>query len=193
MHATEVYKSVAKLHKKSIEQGFLPILGVRFLTLLYWAIDTEKDSVLIVEESDGDVVGFVSASLSLRLVIKRMLYRPIPLFCALLPSVVMIGRWVKIFEVLQYATSSNSLEGFPKAELLSIAVTPSYRGKKVADKLYEKLKIHFKSKNVNAFCIVVGSSLKNARSFYKRMGAHPSAKIEVHAGECSVVYKQKIS
>ncbi len=192
MHATEIHKRVAKLHKQSIEQGFLPILGVRFLTLLYWAIDTEKDSVLLVEESEGEVVGFVSASLGMRAVVKRMLYRPFSLFCALLPSVVMLGRLLKIFEVLRYASSSHAEKGFPRAELLSIAVTPSFRGKKISDRLYEKLKIHFKSKNIHAFCITVGSGLKNARSFYDRMGAHPSGDIEVHAGESSVVYVQKI-
>lgn len=192
MYPPAVHKRVAELHKQSIDQGFLPVLGVRFLTILYWAIDSDKDSVLIVEESEGEVVGFVSASLGMRAVVKRMLHRPFSLFCALFPSVVMLGRLVKIFEVLRYASSSHSEKGFPRAELLSIAVTPSFRGKKVSDKLYDKLKIHLKSKNVLAFCITVGSELKNARSFYDRMGACPSGIIEVHVGKSSVVYVQEI-
>lgn len=192
MYPPAVHKRVAELHKQSIDQGFLPVLGVRFLTILYWAIDSDKDSVLIVEESEGEVLGFVSASLGMRCVVKRMLHRPLSLFCALFPSLFRIGRIIKILEVLRYASSSHSGKELPKAELLSIAVTPSFRGKKVSDRLYDKLKIHFKSKNVSAFCITVGSELKNARSFYDRMGASPSGLIEVHAGKSSVVYVQEI-
>jgi len=118
---------------------------------------------------------------------------PLSLFSALFPSLFRIGRIIKILEVLCYASSSHSGKELPKAELLSIAVTPSFRGKKVSDRLYDKLKIHFKSKNVFAFCITVGGELKNARNFYERMGAYPNKIIEVHAGQSSVVYIQEIN
>ena len=95
--------------------------------------------------------------------------------------------------MLRYASSSHSGKELPKAELLSIAVTPSFRGKKVSDRLYDKLKIHFKNKNVTAFCITVGSKLKNAHSFYLRMGALPSGNIEVHSDASSFIYVQKIN
>lgn len=192
MHSDKVHKRVAKIHKESIDQGFLSILGVRFLTLLYWAIDIEKDSVLLVEEIKGEVVGFVSASLDMKAVLKRMLHRPFAVFFAVLPSILRFERLFKIFEVLKYTSSSFSDNELPQAELLSIAVTPSFRGKKVADSLYGKLIIHFKNNNINSFTIVVGSTLKNALSFYERMGAQPNGMVEVHAGHSSILYVQKI-
>jgi len=42
------YLQVAKIHASCIKDGFLTSLGERFLKLLYEAIDTNENSILIL-------------------------------------------------------------------------------------------------------------------------------------------------
>ena len=71
-----VYNEVAELHATGINQGFLSSLGVDFLALLYEAIDSSDDAILLVEYGRGRVVGFVSGATSLRPIYKALLKAP---------------------------------------------------------------------------------------------------------------------
>ena len=54
-----IFRAVAELHSKSIDQGFLSSLGLKFLTLLYEAIVADKDSILIILKAHDEVCGYV--------------------------------------------------------------------------------------------------------------------------------------
>ena len=60
MSPAQRHRQVAALHAAAIDQGFLATLGEPFLAQVYRAIDEAADSVLLVEELDGRVVGFVA-------------------------------------------------------------------------------------------------------------------------------------
>jgi ribosomal protein S18 acetylase RimI-like enzyme len=190
MHPHDIHLQVATLHRVNIDQGFLPVLGVRFLTLLYWAIDAQKDSVLFVEERDGEVVGFVAGAFGMRSIFKCMLRRPLVLFLSLLPSLFRISRVKRILEIIRFSRRRGSLPyaNKPRAELLSIAVASAFRGKNLADSLYLRLQQHFLNRGLSEFWIVVGSDLAPAHRFYRRMGAKVRGEIEVHSGERSIKY-----
>ena len=79
------YEQVADLHAKAIGQGFLSSLGTSFLVLLYKAIDESPKAFLIVEEEDGQVVGFVSGGLGMGPIYRRLLAHPVRLALAILP------------------------------------------------------------------------------------------------------------
>lgn len=186
------YREVAALHAANINQGFLAKLGVPFLALMYRAIDEATDSVLLVEEQGGRVIGFVSGGLGMGPIYRRMLRHPIRLGLSLLPSLLDPKRLKRIVEILRYGGGSRSPSGMPHAELLSIAVDPVARGTGVAERLYRRLQGHFAQLGVPAFRITVGDSLTPAHRYYQRMGAKAIGRVEVHAGEGSVVYVQQV-
>lgn len=188
MYSTEVHRQVARLHMENINQGFLATLGERFLTQMYAAIDSGETSVLLVEEREGRVVGFVTGASGMGAIYKRMLRRPLSLGVAMLPVLFSVSRLKRIFEILRYSGGGGLPEGVPDAELLSIAVASHARGQQVADRLYQRLVEHFRGEGLEAFRIIVGSALEPAHRFYRRMGAEPIATVEVHKGESSVLY-----
>ena len=181
------------LHAANIDQGFLATLGVPFLSLMYQAIDEAPRSVLIVDEADGRVRGFVSGGSGMGPIYRRMLRHPFRLGRALLPSIVRLRRLKRIIEIVRYGGGAAWPAGLPDAELLSIAVDPGWRGKGIAESLYSRLVAHFAGDEVPAFRIVVGAGLLPAHRFYRRMGARIAGEVEVHAGEPSVMYVQEVS
>src|SRR4051812_22589316 len=168
MDKHDLYRQVAELHVGSIDQGFLATLGVGVVSRMYRAIDEARESVLLVEERDGRVVGFVSGGVGMGPIYKRMLRHPLGLAASLLPSVFHPCRVLRIFEILRYSRGNSQPEGLPEAELLSMAVSPSYRGQRVAEQLYGRLVDHFKASGVADFKITVGEALAPAHRFYQR-------------------------
>lgn len=187
-----LYRQVAQLHVDNINQGFLATLGVGFVSLMYQAIDEAQDSLLLVEEREGRVVGFVSGGNGMRAIYKRMLRHPLRLGFALLPSALSPKRVLRILEILRYSQGKNVDADLPDAELLSIAVDPGFRGQQLAEGLYRRLEAHFRRGHITAFKITVGEALVPAHRFYQRMSALPIAKVEVHEGEASTIYVQNL-
>ena len=188
----ELYRQVAGLHARNLDQGFLATLGPEFLAQLYRAIDEGSDSVLICERDGDRVLGFVAGSRGMGPIYRRMLRRPFSLGLALLPSLLNPGRVRRILEVLRYGRGGHAPAALPRAELLSIAVDPDARGRGIADRLYGALAAHFRAAGEAAFCITVGAPLAPAHRFYRRMGAEPVAEVEVHRGQASTVYVQRL-
>ncbi|HET9031777.1 MAG TPA: GNAT family N-acetyltransferase [Dokdonella sp.] len=188
MKKTDVYRQVADLHAKCLDKGFLATLGTRFLTLMYRAIDEAADSVLLIEEKDGRVLGFISGARTTGSIYRHMLRYPFRLSVALFPVLVRPRALIRIFDILRYGRNESHLDPSPDAELLSIAVVLDARGSGVAQALYRRLAAYFHEQGVGAFKISVGASLAAAHRFYSKMGAKPVGTQEVHSGEASVVY-----
>lgn len=193
MHDRDVYEQVARLHAASIDQGFLSTLGQRFLALLYEAFDEAADATLVVEKRGEKVIGFVSGCMGMSSIYRRMLRHPLRLTAALAPSLWRPSRLRRILEILRYGQrSSTGEEVLPDAELTSIGVVSEWRGCGVAQDLYRKLAEAFSGAGLAAFRIVVGESLGRAHGFYRRMGAEPVADLELHPGQRSIVYVQRL-
>jgi ribosomal protein S18 acetylase RimI-like enzyme len=189
----DLYRQVAGLHARYLDQGFLATLGPGFLAQLYRAIDEGDSSVLICERQDGRVLGFVSGAWGMGPIYRRMLRRPFALGLVLLPSLMHPVRLWRILEVLRYGRGGHGLSSLPQAELLSIAVAADARGYGIADRLYSALAAHFRATGIDAFCITVGGALEPAHRFYRRMGAQPVGELEVHRGRVSTVYVHKLT
>ena len=128
IYSSAVYRKVARLHCEHINQGFLATLGAPFLALLYEAIDRGEDSVLIVKEVDGKVIGFVSGAATLRPIYKRLLFRPFSLLKTLISCFLSISKLLKVIEILRLSKNNPVLKGLPRHELLAIVVDPQYEG-----------------------------------------------------------------
>ena len=113
-----VYVEVAQLHIKSIESGFLPTLGVRFLSLLYRCIDESDFAVLIVKYENDKLVGFVSATNGTSSIYRVLYSHPIRLIIILLALVCNLKKIKKIFDIFYY-THSGKRSNYPNAELLA--------------------------------------------------------------------------
>ncbi len=192
MDKEERYRQVAALHAANIDQGFLATLGVPFLTLMYQAIDEADDSVLLVEERDGRVLGFIAGGEGMGAIYRRMLRSPLRLGWSLSPIVLRPRAIARILEILRYGRGHADDLALPDAELLSIAVAPESRGSGIAEALYRRLIADFERRGVKSFKITVGDALLPAHRFYIRMGAMPAGKMEVHAGKVSTIYTQNI-
>lgn len=193
MSKREIYRQVAQLHIANIDQGFLSTLGVGFVSLLYQVIDEGTDSVLLTVDRDGRVVGFVAGGMGMGSIYRRMLRRAPRLAMALLPSLFFPSRIWRMVEVLRYSRGNDQSSSWPRAELLSIALDPSCRGQQLAEALYGRLTEFFESRGSTEFKIVVGAALGPAHRFYLRMGAEPIAQTEVHQGERSTIYRQRLT
>ena len=189
-----LYFQVANLHMQYIKEGFLPKLGIRFLTLLYEAIDKDLNSTLIVSKKDDKVIGFVSGSSNLSSVYKKLLMNFPRLIITILPSILNPKKMYKIFEIFlinaRYKKQIDII--LPKAELLSIVVQTDYQGQGVAENLFVELCNYFKNIGHKSFRIAVGESLNKAHAFYKKQGAFVLGEMEVHKGKNSIIYEKRI-
>ena len=192
MSKRDFYRQVAQLHIANINQGFLSTLGVGFVSLLYQVIDEGSDSVLLTVERDGRVVGFVAGGMGMGSIYRRMIYHTPRLALALLPSLFFPRRIWRMLEILRYSRDNDQSSSWPRAELLSIALDPAFRGQHLAETLYRRLTEFFESRGNTEFKIVVGAALAPAHKFYLRMGAEPVAQTEVHQGEHSTIYRQRV-
>ena len=186
----KIYLDVATLHMNTLETGFLPSLGIKFLTLMYKCIDESRFSTLIVEYKDNQLQGFVTGFTGKSSLHKTLLYHPIELITILLPLMFNFKKILKILNILKHMRRSNNKK-LPKAELLTICVNENFRRKGVAALLYKKLTDYFKSKSILEFVIVVGVSLE-ANAFYIKQGAAISGRVQIHSGSDSNIFIQKI-
>lgn len=185
----EDYRTVAAIHAEGIFKGFLSSLGVRFLALLYESIDRSTSSALIVVRSEGRIVGFVAGTRGLGPVYRIMLRSWGRLVGAMLPAIFSPKKILRIFETVAFSGKSpDAGQDLPREELLSISVLAEYRGKGYSEELFRALTAYFKEKGVPRFRIVVGDALEPAHRFYKKMGAKPVSRVEVHKGSGSVIY-----
>lgn len=194
MLTREEYIEVAHIHREGISDGFLSSLGVSFLALLYESIDSSRGSVLRVSRSNGKIVGFVAGTQSLGEVYRLMLKSWFRLFVALLPSLFSPRKIFKIAETVVFSRKKDAgSEGsLPRSELLSISVRAEFRGKGIADQLFNDLVDYFRKQKIRQFKIVVGDALVPAHKFYRRMGACPVNRAEVHKGSGSVIYVRDV-
>lgn len=180
------------MHARNLDQGFLSTMGVDFLALMYQAIDEAPDSVLLVEQHADEVVGFVSGGIGMAAIYRRMLGHPVRLARAMAPCILQPRRLLRVLEILRYSRGGTLRGDLPAAELLSIAVSPAWRGRQVSERLYLRLIEHFNESGISAFKITVGEGLVPAQRFYRRMGAVLAAGVQVHNGERSHVYLHRL-
>ena len=180
-------ENVACLHREYIKSGFLSSLGLPFLALMYRSMSNSNNAFCVVAKDNNQIIGFSSGATSVGAFYKDFLRRNfIKTSMILLPKIFNIQLVKKIFETLFYPARRE--QNLPRTELLSIVVDKNYRGKGIAQKLFEKIEEEFRSRNIKQFKVVVGQKLVAACKFYEKMGGVFCAEVEVHKGEKSRVY-----
>ena len=186
----------ATIHSKEIPNGFLPTLGLNFLSSLYEVFSKSKHSFLLLAIEDDKVIGFIAISLHTKFFFKQ--YLKTKLFKSLYKiPIVIFGKvfFIKSLNVFKYFFS-NKRDGeifISNSEIFNFCISSLYQGRGTGQLLFlsavEQLKVH----NIKILKIVTGQSQKSAQNFYYKIGATPSHKIIIHNGKESVVFKYKIN
>ena len=128
-------RAVADLHLNGIDTGFLSSLGAGFLKQIYKALPNCSSGFGYVwEDPDGTVMGFVACAESTGRLYKQSLRRRGLLM--MLPLLRFMFRWSvikRLWQTLRYPADVG--DDVPAAELLSIAVDGSMRGRGVGKQL----------------------------------------------------------
>lgn len=175
---------IARLHAVSITTGFLSTLGPVFLEQLYRAMIDYHDSEVIVAEDRYGPVGFVAGMPDVAAFYKSFVARNgaragIAASGALLKP----SSWRKAWETARYDGGHQGTS----AELLSMAIAPTYRGRGLGTDLSDRLLASLRAKGIQRVKVVVGFENKVAQRVYGTAGFVKADTIEVHRGEKSVV------
>lgn len=177
--------AVARLHGGMIDTGFLSSLGPGFLTLLYGSLIRSDTGLVTVAAGDGgSVVGFVAGSVDTGAFYREFLRRYLLVAAwRLLPALVRPGTWRRVWETLRYGTDGRD---DVRAELLSMAVAPAYRGRGIGKRLVGALQEAAEARGVPAMKVVVGEENDAATRLYESCGFADARRVEVHADEGSL-------
>lgn len=162
---------VINLHQTQINHGFASYLGKSFLRLLYEnLIGSDTGIGLVAISGKGDVVGFISGTTKLAVFYKSFLRKHgIRAVITILPKVFRISMFKSVFQALFYPSDHKKDQNLPDAEIISVAVSPDYRGRGIAKCLTIKILEEFKKRNISKVKVLVGDKLE-ANKFYKQMG-----------------------
>ncbi len=123
-----IYREVALLHIESIKTGFLPSLGVKFLTLMYKCIDESDFATLEIDFCNNELRGFVSGTIGNKSLFVEMLKHPIKLSFSLIPILYNFRKVKKIFNLLNHLSGQERAK-YPKPELLTICVNKNFKSR----------------------------------------------------------------
>ena len=163
------FTDIANLHINSIKTGFLSELGVSFLTKLYKSINNQKGSIVLVSETHESICGFIAGSVNTSHLYKKVLIKDFFIFILPLSKFIFSPNMLlKMYETVAYGLNkqSNYRQNSPSAELLSIAVSDSKRGKGIGKELLAALEEYFNKCGVKQYKVVTFSEDKCSNSFY---------------------------
>jgi ribosomal protein S18 acetylase RimI-like enzyme len=175
----------AVLHCSAISEGFLAALGPRFLTHLYRRIVRSPDAFLLVADRDGTPVGFIAGALDLGALYRRfLLHDGVPAALSSLPR--LLTSWRRAWETLRHGTGG----GETRAELLSVAVDPSCRGRHLGSLLVDGFLAELTRRDASYAQVVVGADNTAAIALYRRSGFETDHSFELHRGTTSLVMRR---
>jgi ribosomal protein S18 acetylase RimI-like enzyme len=176
--------TAADLHAGQISQGFLAVLGPRFLARLYRRISLDPGSFLIVGESDGATVGFIAGSTDVGRLYRAFLVHD-GVAAALGSCRHLISRWRQVVETLRHGSGgAGTGRG---AELLAVAVDGSFQGKGAGWSLVNAFLSEVSARGGDAAHVVVGAENAAAVSLYRRAGFGEVERFELHSGTQSLL------
>jgi ribosomal protein S18 acetylase RimI-like enzyme len=197
--------AAARLHAEQIAEGFLASLGPRFLTHLYRRIALHPSSFLLVATDGGVTVnagaaddrraaedigvaedgerccGFIAGSVDV-----GGLYRSFLRHDALRATASALPRLVRQWR-FALQTLRHGSDGPDGAELLSVAVAPSERGRGIGARLVTAFLTELGRRHVDRAHVVVGASNEPAQALYRGAGFAEDRRFELHPGTTSVL------
>jgi glycosyltransferase involved in cell wall biosynthesis/ribosomal protein S18 acetylase RimI-like enzyme len=180
----EDVRLIARLHIDGIDTGFLPTLGVRFLTHLYRAMIEQSGSRIIVAADAYSPIGFVAGVPDVGDFYKVFMWRHgLRAALSAIPALVKPSTWRRVWETARYDGDHHDAP----AELLSMAVDPAYRGRGLGRRLANEFLDSLRADGIDRVKVVVAEANVVARQTYRSVGFEDLDTVEVHRGETSMV------
>ena len=171
--------AAADLHAEGIAEGFLVVLGPRFLRRLYRRIVRSSGAALLVAEDEVGVTGFVAVAADTgRLYREFLVHDGVLAGAAAAPAIARAPRHV--WETLRYGTSDDA--ALPRAEILSVAVATRARGTGLGTRLVEAGIRQLHALGQPEAQVVTATDNAAALRMYEKAGFVPVATTEVHRG-----------
>jgi ribosomal protein S18 acetylase RimI-like enzyme len=171
---------IATLHIQGIQTGFISTLGLEFVKEVYQRVAESESCFGFIEEEDNVVLGYVTFTANLTDLYKKVIFRKFHCFIPLLlGKIFSIKRLQNIHETLFYYRKVNKLN-LPEAELLSIVVSETERGKGIARRLIQSMLKECKKRNIRELKVLVDASNKAANNLYIYNGFQISNQISSH-------------
>jgi ribosomal protein S18 acetylase RimI-like enzyme len=182
--------AMARLHADGMPDAFLPTLGPRFLARLYRAVATDPEAVALVAEGVDGIVGFAAGVASVGGFYRRFARGHGPAAAlAAAPRLVRPGVARRLLETVRYPASGAAGNGrLPEAELLSIAVAPTFRAGGTGRALADGVLAGLANRGVDDVKVVVGAANQGANRFYAKAGFREAGQLTVHRGTPSNVW-----
>ena len=175
----EDMKAVAKLHKVCFPDYFLTSLGEKLLEKYYLEYLLENDLFILAQEADteqlvGFCMGFYRGSKAREVFEKKntiKLAGRLLILCLHLNRQAISRCWNRIFPKKIVSSENVSVtELSSDVGLLSICVSPDYRGTDVASRLVTEFENQSKIQTGQNCMLYVRSDNSRARHFYEKMG-----------------------
>ena len=191
----EQSQQIASLHFQTINQGFLPKLGISFLQSLYRFL-ISRELVLIYKEKNN-VQGFVSCALSSKGIMKRFLFSSpagvLKAGLAVLKNPRLIKSLWETFRAPSLSVSEKNNERvIPETELLSISVSPEAQQGGIGSRLLAALEKELVNRGITRYKVIAGEKLAGANKFYRKNGFVLAGQITIHGEDISNIYVKEL-
>jgi GNAT superfamily N-acetyltransferase len=176
---------VAELHTRYIKQGVLPMLGLKFLTLLYDRIAVSPRATVQVAFSSQRVCGFIAGCYNIRSTYLHLgSHYGVALLSAaghnLFAAPVLRRFWPLLAYPLQ-VHEKNRRASVPSPEILSIAVDEKFRKEGIGRQLVKAFETATKGwGEMERFRVATNLAETGARQFYERLGFRPIRRVRHH-------------
>ncbi len=178
--------SLALLHREGLPDAFLPALGDRFLRRLYRAFARDRESVVVVAEADGEVVGFAAGVVSMRRFRRRFYLRHgVPALAAAAPRLARAGVARGARETASLGSAGGRL---PDSQLASVAVALGWTRQGVGRALVDEAVVRLWQRGAREVAVVAGAGNEQASRLYSGAGFRRAGSVAVHGGEQSDVW-----
>jgi glycosyltransferase involved in cell wall biosynthesis/ribosomal protein S18 acetylase RimI-like enzyme len=175
--------ALARLHASRVRDGFLPILGERFLAILYRRIIRSARGVAYVVVDREEVVAFAAGATDVSTIYREFVVRD-GFRAALAAARHALPAWRRVLETLRYPSATAAL---PPAEVLAVATAAGASGRGYAVQCVDALLTELARVGVKAVKVTVAAENYAALRMYGKCGFTPMSAVDVHAGTSSKV------
>jgi ribosomal-protein-alanine N-acetyltransferase len=170
---------LARLHATRITEGFLPLLGERFLVHLYRRITTSRHAFAqVAVDEAGRVEGFAAAATDVAALYREFARRDgLRAGAAAAPRLLRHAR--RALETLRYPARTSDL---PEAEILAVAVDPAVAGRGIGRRLVGAVTDELVRRGARGVKVVAGSTNEAAMRLYRGCGFAAAASLALHEG-----------
>lgn len=166
------YKQFAKIHIQAFEGFFLTTLGIEFLNTYYLSCLRDKRTVAVCAYDENDeIVGFASGSVWSKGYNKNIILSNLSGFGLATLRIIFTKPLALVRLMNNLSKNSNENDKGDYAELLSIGILPSYKGKGIGKQIlieFEKEAVICKIKKISLTTDYYNN--EDVVKFYKKSG-----------------------